>query len=163
MELTIRAPHLSGRAQGCRHGRINDDIAGHVQVGDPAVRIYHRHIRPCAVNRLQVRFNGCPLLSVKRLNFGIDIANAIVGVHTKLSKLLAVFFKDVSIVNLHGMAKDYRVRNLHHRGFQVQGHQHTLILRILNLRFEKLAQVLHAHAGSIDNLTGLQSDIVLKH
>ena len=41
-QLAIRAPHLTGGANRRRHRRVDNDIAGYVQVGDALVRIDHR-------------------------------------------------------------------------------------------------------------------------
>src|SRR5690625_2883192 len=40
---TVRAPHLAAAAYHGGHGRVDNHVGGHVQVGDPTVGIDHGH------------------------------------------------------------------------------------------------------------------------
>ena len=49
--LAGRVPHLARRADHRRHRRVDDHVARHVQVGDPAVGVDHREVGPGLVGR----------------------------------------------------------------------------------------------------------------
>ena len=46
--LAVGAPHLAAVADHRRHGRIDDHVGWHVQVGDAFVGIHHRQWRGCS-------------------------------------------------------------------------------------------------------------------
>ena len=50
LQLAFRIPHLPRVANDRRYGSIDNDVAGHVQIGNPFVRIHHRHGRPLLVD-----------------------------------------------------------------------------------------------------------------
>ena len=64
--LTVRSPHLSGGSNGGRHRCVNDDVAGHVQVGDAFVGIDHRQSGLRFVDRLDISLD---LFALRRRQF----------------------------------------------------------------------------------------------
>ena len=51
--LPVRAPHVAADADHRRHRGVHDDVAGHVQVGDPLVGVHHRQPRAVGQPRLE--------------------------------------------------------------------------------------------------------------
>src|SRR5690348_47459 len=55
--------------------------------------------------------------------------------------------------SMDAVPEDDRVRNLHHRRFQVEREQHAFGFRLCNLGGQKLAQRAHVHHRRVDDLT----------
>ncbi len=62
LELAVAVPHLARGADGGGHRRVDDHVGGHVEVGDPAVRVDHGQAGPVAVGRLDSLGDGGTLV-----------------------------------------------------------------------------------------------------
>ena len=58
--LAVRAPHLSTIADHRRHGRVNDDITGYMQIGNPLDGVHHGQFRSSLVTRVDVLHDLLP-------------------------------------------------------------------------------------------------------
>ena len=65
--------------------------------------------------------------------------------------------------DLHRVAEDDRVGDLHHRGLHVQREEHALRCGVVDLLREERDERLLAHEGGVDDLTGEQRESVLQH
>ncbi len=62
-----------------------------------------------------------------------------------------MFVKNGGEKNPHRVAKDDRIRNLHHRGLQMQRKQQPAVSGILDLGLQKFDQAGFVHYGGINN------------
>ncbi len=145
MQLAVRPPHLPGGPNRRRHGRVNDRMTGHVKIGDAFVGVDHGKFRTLRVDRLDVGLDRRLLVIGKRCYLRIDIADSVIGVDPKFVEQRCVLVKNISIENADHMTKDNRIRDLHHRRFQVQRQDDVLGFGIRNLLGEKFAQSGAAH------------------
>ncbi|MCG3774186.1 MAG: hypothetical protein JW395_1003 [Nitrospira sp.] len=134
-----------------------------MQVGDSLVGIHHRHRRPLLVHSLNVGFDGFALILGQSFDLRVEIAKAVVRIHTKLFERLAVFFEHVLIKHRHGMTEDLGIRDLHHGSLHMNREQHALLLGIFDLLLQELPQSLLAHEGGVDDFIGLQCHFRLEH
>ena len=138
VQVAIRPPHLARFADGCRHGRIDNDVARHVKIGNAVIGIHHCQIRTIGQTSVQIRFYLIALGLRQTLDFVVGIAHAVVGVNAQFGKDVGVFAEGIPVIGFHCMTENNGVRHLHHRCFQMQGEQHTL-LRARNLFVVELA------------------------
>ena len=163
VKRAVRPPHLAGGADGGGHGGVDNHIAWHMQVGYAAIRIHHGKARACLIDGGKVSLNLGALIGGQGLDFGVSIADAVVRLHPQFLKQRLMLLEHILIEDGNGVAKDDRVRHLHHRGLQMKRQQHTLGLGIGRLLGKKLPQGLAAHTGRIYHLIRLQSDVRFKH
>ena len=62
--------------------------------------------------------------------------------------------EDFAEEDLHCVPEEDGVGDLHHRGLEVQGEEHALLLRILDLGLQKLDERALAHEGCVEDLAG---------
>ena len=136
--LTVRSPHFPADAKRRGHRRIDDDVARHVQVGDPPVRVHHREVRAVLHGRLQVGLDFFLLRGGQGADFRIDVAQPVVGIDAKVGKDLFMFFEDVFKIDGYAMAENNGVRDLHHGGLHVQRQENAAFLGLLDLFLEEL-------------------------
>ncbi len=74
---------------------------------------------PLGITGLNIGFDFSFLGGGQRLDFGIEIAQTIVGIYAQLGKEGRMFLKNILKVDRHRMAKDDRVGDLHHRRLDV--------------------------------------------
>jgi hypothetical protein len=91
------------------------------------------------------------------LSYKVD--HAIVDVNPKAIEKLAVLGERVLVEDPHAVTKYDRVRDLHHRGLDVQREHHAVLTGILDLALVEGAQRLLAHEHRVDDLPGLQRDL----
>ncbi len=60
LQLVVRVPHLAAVANHVGHGRVDDDVVGHVQVGDALAGVDHRQRRAGLVDRRRCRPRSRP-------------------------------------------------------------------------------------------------------
>ena len=120
VQLAIRAPHFAGGTNSGRHGCIDDNITGHMQVGNDLVGVHHRQGRVGFIYSLNVRLDGQTLCFRQFGYLCIDIAQTVTGIHTELLKQGSMIFKQIPEVNRDGMPEHDRIGNLHHGRFQVK-------------------------------------------
>ena len=70
--------------------------------------------------------------------------------------------KHVGKENPHRVAKDDRVRDLHHGGFHVQRKQNPFVFRVGNFRRQKFSQFGNGHKRSVHDFAGQHRHAVLK-
>ena len=76
--LAVGPPHLPAVADHRRHRGVDDDVAGHVQVGDAAVAVDHRQRRPLGVQVLQPGLDLGPHRVGQLAHPGVQVADAVV-------------------------------------------------------------------------------------
>mmetsp|Transcript_38759 Transcript_38759/g.93012 ORF Transcript_38759/g.93012 Transcript_38759/m.93012 type:complete len:322 (-) Transcript_38759:227-1192(-) len=161
--LAICIPHVA-TGTDCRwHRVVNDDVAGHMKVGDAPGGVNKRHFPALLIGGHDVGLNGLPLFLWQRRDLLVNVAEAIVGIHSELAECLLVFCEDVLVVHLHAMPKHNRVGDLHHGGLQVQREEDVLRLCVLNLLLEEFAERVAVHEAGIEHLPFLQGQLVLQN
>ena len=163
IRLAVRAPHLSRVANDRGHGGVDDDVAGHMQVGDPLVGVHHRHGRPLLVHSLNVGFDGFALILRQGLDLRVEVTDPVVRIHAQLLERLAMLLEHVLVIDRHGMTEDLGIRDLHHGGFHMNREQDALLLGVFDLLLQELAQGPLAHERGIDDFIGLQRHFRLEH
>ena len=158
MQFVVRPPGPPAVADNHRHTGVDDYIAGDVQVGDAPRRVHHRQLRPGAVNRLNVGFDGRPLFLRQPLDAGVEFGDAVVGVDPQLPQRRPVLVQRLLVVNRNAVAEDDGVGNAHHRRFQMQRQQHFFGFGLLHFRGVEPAQLPDAHHGAVDDFAGQQRD-----
>mmetsp|Transcript_13231 Transcript_13231/g.33990 ORF Transcript_13231/g.33990 Transcript_13231/m.33990 type:complete len:569 (+) Transcript_13231:365-2071(+) len=163
LQHVVLVPHLAAVAHHAGHGGVDDDVAGHVQVGDALGAVHHGQARPArgAVDRRQRRLH-LRLLRVAGELF-VDVAQAVVGVHMELLQQRAVLVPHLLEVHLHAVPKHDGVRHLHHRRLHVQRRHEALGGAVRQLRLEERAQRGCRHARGVDHLARLQLDALPQH
>ena len=149
--LAVGAPHVTRGADHRRHRGVDDDVAGHVQVGDALVGVDHRQGGAVGESRLDGGLDrvavGQPLepaRSAPRPSLGLRPAAA------ERSPCCAKAREE----RLHDMAEDDRVGDLHHRRLEVHGEQHVLGLGPGDLLGEEAPERRDSHEGGVDDLAG---------
>ena len=158
--VAIRTPALATCADKCRDRRVNDDVAGHMQVGDATVGIDHIHWR----SRCQAGVNcGHDLGTVVHLGHTIQqITQARIRVDPGRIHFVAKLVKDRTQKGAHGMAKDDRVGHLHHCCFQVQRKQDAGLFRSGDLFVKERTKRRGRHEGRVNDSTGRKIDPVFQ-
>mmetsp|Transcript_71754 Transcript_71754/g.199076 ORF Transcript_71754/g.199076 Transcript_71754/m.199076 type:complete len:314 (-) Transcript_71754:123-1064(-) len=156
----VLCPHATGVTNGCRHRGIDDDVRGHMEVRNAAPRINVGDRRTLIVARHQIGLNF-GLLRMSS-NLGVDIAQAVLAVHTKLVEQAAVLLESGLVKHFHGVSKEHRVGYLHHRGLQVQRPKRVLVCGLQRLLI-KSPQRGDAHDARVDYLAGQQRRLRLQH
>mmetsp|Transcript_74437 Transcript_74437/g.193458 ORF Transcript_74437/g.193458 Transcript_74437/m.193458 type:complete len:268 (-) Transcript_74437:1268-2071(-) len=124
----ILRPHSARVPNRSSHGGVDNDIRGHMEIGDALARIHIGKLRALVIARHDVSLH-LSLLRVP-LDLRIHITEAIVRVHAKLCEESLMLSKGTLVKDLHGMPEEDGVRHLHHCGLEVQGPQHILIARL---------------------------------
>mmetsp|Transcript_57240 Transcript_57240/g.134767 ORF Transcript_57240/g.134767 Transcript_57240/m.134767 type:complete len:614 (-) Transcript_57240:306-2147(-) len=163
LQLVLLVPHLARVTHNARHRGVHDHVRGDVEVGDPEVRVDHSEPRALLVHLLDVSEDSLLLGLRGLLDPLVHVAQPVVLVHAKLLEERTVLLKDRLVEDGHAVAKHDRVRNLHHRRLEMEGEEDVLLLRILHLLLEELAQFGHAHARGIEHLLVLQLHLRLQH
>mmetsp|Transcript_33551 Transcript_33551/g.84233 ORF Transcript_33551/g.84233 Transcript_33551/m.84233 type:complete len:624 (+) Transcript_33551:506-2377(+) len=153
LQVVVLVPHHAAITDEGRHGRIDDDVVGHVQVGDALGRVHHGQAGAGRVGRLDVRLDlGAQGGVLQGAQLSQHAGQAHVGVDADAAQGVAVLSKHVLEVHRHGVAKDDGVRHLHHGGLQVQRHHHVLRLGVLQLLLKERAQLAGVHDGGVEDL-----------
>ena len=145
VQLAVRAPHAAGLADHRRDRGVDDEVARHVQAGDALVGIDHRQGRPLGVDGRDVVLDRLLLGLRQRLDLRQQIAEAVVEIDAELLQRGGVLLDHIGEEHGHDMAEHDRVGDLHHRRLDVQREQHALLLGVVDLLGEELAQRLGAH------------------
>ena len=146
MFLAIWPPAFATCTDQRGHGCVNNHIRGDMQIGDAAITVDHIHRRARCHASVNRRFDiGLTC------NAGQEITQTRIGVDAKCRQTIPKFFKDGRKIGFDRMAKDDRVRDLHHCGLHMQREQHAIFLRLFNLCRQKIAQRRSTHEGRINN------------
>ncbi len=117
--VTLGIPHGAGITHDNGHGGIDNNVAGHMQIGNTLVGIHHRQGRTLAIQSFDVALDCILLVFWQRSNFGIEVANPVIGIEADLFKRISVFGQYLFIKNRHNVTKNHRVGHLHHGGLQM--------------------------------------------
>ena len=157
----VGAPALAAGAQQRRDRRVDDHVGRHVQVRDALVRVHHVQRRALRHDRVDL---GADRIALGHLRHaGQHGAQAAIGVRTRRGQRRAVTFEHRRQPGAHDMAEDDRVRDLHHRGLQVDREQRAFGLRRLDLGLQKAGQLGHGQEAGIDHGARGQVGAVLQH
>ena len=97
------------------------------------------------------------------LDAGEDPAEPVVRRQARLGQHVAVLGEDVGEEGADHVAEDDRVGHLHHRGLEVDGEQHVVLLGPGDLRGQELAQGRDPHGGAVDDLALGDRHRLLEH
>ena len=75
--LAVGIPHLPGGPDHGRHGGIDDDVRGDVQVGDAVVGVDHRDVRSVGIAIAYVRLDGHLLLGRQGIDLGQEVPESV--------------------------------------------------------------------------------------
>ena len=134
-----------------------------MEVGDPLGRIHHRQLGAVVVDGVDVLDDLVALRGRQRLDLVVEIDHPVVDVHTQFVEHLLVLGEGVLVEDLHRVAEDDGVGDLHHRRLDVQGEHHAGLVRILDLLLVELAQGFLAHEHALDDVTVPQRRLGLEH
>ena len=149
--LAVGTPHVAGLADHRGHRRVDDDVGGHVQVGDALVGVDHGHLR--AVGETLGDRRGDRLALGQRGGGAEQGAEPVVGRDLGGPQHLAVLLEERREERLHRVPEQDRVRDLHHRGLEVEREQHVVGLGAGDLLGEEPAQRGDVHERPVDDLT----------
>ncbi len=116
----VRSPAPTAVTDYHRHGGVDDDVAGYVEVGNSLVGIDHIHFRLLIHAGLQVGPDLGLLIGGQGLNLGFYVADAVVGVDAEFGEGIGMFFIDLLEEHRNRVTEDDGVGNLHHGGLHVQ-------------------------------------------
>ena len=162
VQLSVGPPHFPRVAYDDRHRCVDDDVARHMQVRDPLVRVDHREGRPVLVHGLDVRLDFRSFRFRQFLYFRVQIAQPVVGAHAQLFQHRRVLLENVLVEDGDGVPEHDRVGYLHHGGFEVQREQHAALLRILDLLFIEFPQGADIHRRRVDHFPFQQLQLLLQ-
>jgi hypothetical protein len=108
-----------------------------MQISDAFIRVHIGKARAIGISGLDVSLDSCFLIRRQSLDFGYKIPEAVVEIDAELLKHRSVFGDEIFEENFHCMAKEDRVRDLHHRRFEMQRKQHAFSLGAGDLSFIK--------------------------
>ena len=163
VRLAVGTPHLAALADHGGHGGVHDDVVGRMEVGDALGRVHHGQRRTVFLAGVQVTDDLFALGGGQRLDLLVQRGHAVVHVDAQLVEQLAVLLEGFLVIDLHAVAEHDRVRDLHHRGLDVQREQDAGFLAVVQLLFVEVAQRLLAHEHRVDDLAVLERHFFLQH
>jgi len=119
LQFAVRSPHFPRVANHRWHGGIDDHVAGDVQIGDAFIGVDHRQRRPLLVHRLNVGFDGGPLIVGQGFKLSVEVTQTVIGIDAQFFECLRMFLEHVLEKYRHCMTEDLGVRDLHHGCFQM--------------------------------------------
>ena len=163
LESPIGAVHLAAVPDHRRHGGIDDDVIGRMEIGDALVGIDHRQFRSIGMTGMQISTNFLLNALGQRGDLVVEINHAVVHVHAQLVQHLGVLGKRFLVEHAHAVAEHDGVRDLEHGRLDVQRKQHAGLARIIDLLLVKIEQCLLAEEHRIDHVAIKQADLGLEH
>mmetsp|Transcript_23326 Transcript_23326/g.40537 ORF Transcript_23326/g.40537 Transcript_23326/m.40537 type:complete len:773 (-) Transcript_23326:1760-4078(-) len=152
-------PAFAACADHSWHGGVDDHIGRHVQVGDAFVAVDHVHGR--AGQSGDLGFDGIGV--VERVDRGQNSTQTRVRGTTGCCNRFAVCVPNRAQPCFYRVAKDDRVRDLHHGGFHVQGEHGAVGFGVFNRVCEEGAQRFGRHEGGVCDGASSQRVAVLEH
>ena len=162
VELPVRPPHLPGVSDDDGHGRVDDDVVGHMQVRNALIRIHHRQGRAFLVDGLDIGLDLGPLGLRQALDLRVELAQAIVDIHAQALDDGRVLLEHVLVEDGYGVSEHHRIGNLHHRGLEVQRQEQAILFRGLDLLRVEAAQGDDIHHCGVDDLALQQGGLLLQ-
>mmetsp|Transcript_51980 Transcript_51980/g.126825 ORF Transcript_51980/g.126825 Transcript_51980/m.126825 type:complete len:365 (-) Transcript_51980:812-1906(-) len=145
LELVVLVPHLARVPDHDGHGGVDDDIRGHVQVGDALGGVDHGDARAGLILLHNVRLDRLLLRIGQLLNLLVHVPKAVVGVHAELVEGGAVLLEHVAVEGAHAVPKHDGIRDLHHRGLEVKREEDVLLLGVGDFLLKERDELLLAH------------------
>ena len=155
-------PHLAGGADHRRHGGVHDDVGGDVEVGDAFVGVDVGECGAGGVGGGEVGLDGGFLGGGEFFDFGDEVAEAVVQIDAEGGEGGGVFGEGVGKENLHGVAEEDGVGDLHHGGLEVEGEEDAFALRAGDGLFIEGDEVGLAHDGGVEDLAGFEGGLLLE-
>ena len=163
LEAAVGAPHLAAVADHRRHGGVDDDVVGRMEVGDALGRVDHGQLGAVLVAGMQVALDLVLLALRQGGDLVVEIDHAVVDVDAEFVEQLAVLLERFLVEDLDAVAEHDRVRDLHHGGLDVQREHDAGLARVLDLLLVEGQQRLLAHVHAVDHLAIQQRDLFLQH
>ena len=157
--LALGIPHFAAAADHGGHGGVDDDVTGYVQIGDAFVTVDHGQGRTAGVGGFDVGLNFRFLVGGQGVEFGHEVAEAVVEVDADCGQCGAVFGDDVFEEGANGVTEDDRVADLHHSGLQVQGEEQSVRLGLGDLIFEKGDEGAPTQGRGVHDFAGLEGEL----
>ena len=154
--LALGIPHLAPFANHRRHGCVNDDVGGHVEVGDSLVGVDHGQVRAHGHRLRNGRFNGRTLRRVHLRQLGHEVAESVVEVHASRFKRGPMLVNHWIEEGPHRRPEQDGVGHLHHGGLHVKREQGTGGLDGVNFRGKECFELGHGKGGTVHHLAGLK-------
>ncbi len=161
--FAVRAPHLAGCPDGGRHGGIDDNITRYMQVCYTFIGIDHRDGGTFFINRFDIGLDLRLFFRRQTFYFCIKIAKSVSDINLEFFDKIGMFVKNILIENLDRMPENYRVGDLHHRGFHMKRKKNTFCFCIFDLFFKKSGQAVFAHERGINHLTSKERHVIFKN
>ncbi len=105
LQAAVGAPHLAAVADHRRHGGVDDDVVGRVEVGDALGRIDHGQFGAVLVAGVQVALDLVLLALRQRGDLVVEVDHAVVDVDAQFVEQLAVLLEGLAVEDLHAMAE----------------------------------------------------------
>ena len=155
-------PHLAGGADHGGHGGVHNDVGGDVEIGDTLVGIDHGEGGAGGVGGGDVGLDGGFLGGGEFLDFGEEVAEAVVEINAEGGEDGGVLGEQVFEEDAHEVAEDDRVGDLHHGGLEVDGEEDAVGLGLGELRLDESEEGFLAQDGGVEDLAGLEGSLVLE-
>ena len=118
---------------------------------------------PLGGGGFDVGFDLGLLLRWEALNFGDQIAEAVVEVDAEFLDHAGVLGDEVLEEDPHGVAEDDRVGDLHHGGLQVEREEDAVLFGFGDLLFQEGEEGLLVHDGGVEDFAGLEGSLFLEN
>ena len=150
--ITVSVPLLAAFSDNNRHGSIDDHIVRRIEVCCSLVRIDHSDFRTvCIHDCLECRFDLS--LFFMPCNLFLKICHTEVGVDTKLFEEVCIFRKYIFKEDFKRVTEHNRVRDFHHRCFEVNRPDDTLFFCLIDCFSDESSQCFDRHKCTIENFT----------
>ena len=163
VQLVVRPPHAAAVPDNDRHGGVDDNVVGNMEVGDALAGIHHGQFAAGLVDCGDVRLDFRSFFGGKLLDFGIEVAQAVVDVDPQFRQHGRMSGKDILVKDGNAMAEHDRIRHLHHGRLEMERQQEALVLRRLDLPGIELPQGRGAHDRGVNDFAGQQRKFFLEH
>ena len=127
-----------------------------MEVGNALGRIHHGQLRTILLASVQVADDFVTLGLRQDLDLLVKIDHAVIDVDTQFVEQGAVLLEGFLVENLDAVTENDRVRDFHHRRFDVQREEDARLTAVFQFLLVKVAQGLLAHEHRIDDLAGLE-------
>ena len=145
LESPIGTIHLAAVTDHGGHGGIHNHVVRRVKVRDAFRRVHHRQLGPMFVAGMKIAHDFLALTLRQGRDFVVEIDHAVIDIHAEFFQDFGMFFKGLFVKNLDAVAKDNRMRDLHHGGLHMQREHHAGFAGVLDLALIKLAEGLATH------------------